>query len=103
RRRNGCRCDERAHGDRGSGTARAFVMRTGRRRRDPLGVRAFGTVLARDLRLARRQGGDAGLAVLFFILGTVLVPLGIGPEGALLSRIGAGLLWVMALLAALLS
>lgn len=66
-------------------------------------MRAFGAVLARDLRLARRQGGDAGLAVLFFILGTVLVPLGIGPESALLSRIGAGLLWMMALLAALLS
>lgn len=66
-------------------------------------MRAFLTVLRRDLRLSRRQGGEAGLAVLFFILGTVLVPLGVGPEAVVLSRIGAGLLWVMALLAALLS
>lgn len=66
-------------------------------------MKAFIAVLGRDLRLARRQGGEAGLAVLFFILGTVLVPLGVGPESNLLARIGPGLLWVMALLAALLS
>ena len=63
----------------------------------------FPTVLRRDLLLARRQGGDAALAIVFFVLGAVLFPLGIGPEPNLLARAAGGLLWVMALLAALLS
>lgn len=60
-------------------------------------------VLRRDLALARAQGGESALAVLFFVLGTVLFPLGIGPEATVLARVAGGLLWVMALLAALLS
>jgi len=66
-------------------------------------VRAFLRIVGRDLALARAQGGESALAVLFFVLGTVLFPLGIGPEAALLARVAGGLLWVMALLAALLS
>ena len=64
---------------------------------------AFIAVFRRDLRLALRQGGDAGLVLGFFVLAVVLFPLGVGPEPAVLQRVGAGIVWVAALLAALLS
>ena len=57
----------------------------------------------RDLRLAMRQGGDAAMVVAFFVLTVILFPFGVGPEPALLARIGSGIVWVTALLAALLS
>lgn len=60
-------------------------------------------ILIRDLRLAMRAGGGFGLALAFFLILTVLVPLGVGPEGAVLARIAPGILWVGALLACLLS
>jgi heme exporter protein B len=66
-------------------------------------VTAFRALVARDLRLALRQGSDAALVVAFFILAVVLFPFGVGPEPQLLSRIAAGIVWVTALLAALLS
>jgi len=55
------------------------------------------------LRLATRAGGGFGLGLAFFLLVAVLVPLGVGPEPALLARIAPGILWVGALLACLLS
>lgn len=64
---------------------------------------AFLSLVARDLRLALRQGSDAALVVAFFVLAVVLFPFGVGPEPQLLSRIAAGVVWVTALLAALLS
>ena len=60
-------------------------------------------LLLRDLRLAFRAGGGFGLGLAFFLLVAVLVPLGVGPEGAVLGRIAPGILWVGALLACLLS
>lgn len=60
-------------------------------------------LLLRDLRLATRAGGGFGLGLAFFLLMAVLVPLGVGPEPALLARIAPGILWVGALLACLLS
>ncbi|MFN6977763.1 MAG: heme exporter protein CcmB [Gemmobacter sp.] len=60
-------------------------------------------VLARDLALAFRAGGGFGLALAFFLIVVVLVPLGVGPETAVLARIAPGVLWVAALLACLLS
>ena len=60
-------------------------------------------LLARDLRLAMRAGGGFGLGLAFFLLVAVLVPLGVGPEGAVLAKIAPGILWVAALLACLLS
>jgi heme exporter protein B len=59
----------------------------------------FGLV-RRDVRLALRQGGEIGLAIGFFVLAVVLFPLGVGPEPEMLRRIGAGIVWVAALLAA---
>jgi heme exporter protein B len=64
---------------------------------------AFTGLFRRDLRLALRQGGDTGLVLGFFVLAVVLFPLGVGPEPAILQRIAAGIVWVAALLAALLS
>lgn len=63
----------------------------------------FTTLLARDLRLVWRRPGDVGVVLAFFVVATVLFPLGIGPETNVLARIAAGVLWCAALFAALLS
>ena len=60
-------------------------------------------LLRRDLALAVRAGGGFGLGLAFFLIVVTLVPFGIGPETGLLSRVAAGVLWIGALLACLLS
>ena len=60
-------------------------------------------ILRRDIALGFRQGGTAGLALGFFALVVLLFPLGIGPERETLGRIAAGVLWIAALLAVLIS
>ncbi|MBT3552242.1 MAG: heme exporter protein CcmB [Rhodospirillaceae bacterium] len=60
-------------------------------------------LIARDIRLAVRQGADSMMVIVFFVLVVVLFPLGIGPEPAILARVAAGVIWVAALLAAMLS
>jgi heme exporter protein B len=60
-------------------------------------------LLVRDLRLAVRAGGGFGLSLAFFLIVIVLIPFAVGPEAAVLTRIGPGVLWVAALLATLLS
>lgn len=60
-------------------------------------------LLSRDMVLAIRAGGGFGLGLAFFLIVAVLVPFGVGPDPALLSRIAPGILWVGALLACLLS
>jgi len=57
----------------------------------------------RDIRLAARNGGGAALALSFFALVATLVPLGVGADLHLLSRVAGGVLWVAAVLSALLS
>lgn len=64
---------------------------------------AFLALIARDLRLARRQGADVAMTLAFFVVVVALFPLGLGPTPALLARIAGGVLWVTALLAAMLS
>jgi heme exporter protein B len=66
-------------------------------------VSPFATLLVRDVKLAARSGGSAALALSFFALVATLMPLGIGADLALLARVAAGVLWVGAVLAALLS
>lgn len=63
----------------------------------------FLAVTRRELQLALRQAGDSVVVVLFFVLATVLFPFGVGPEPNILARIAPGVLWVTALLAAMLS
>jgi len=60
-------------------------------------------VLRRDLRLALRQGADSLMVVAFFVITVTLFPFGVGPEQAVLERISSGVVWVTALLAAMLS
>ena len=60
-------------------------------------------VAARDLRLARRRRFEALLPVVFFIFSASLFPLGVGPEPQTLRQIAPGVVWVCALLAAMLS
>ena len=63
----------------------------------------MGALLFRDIRLATRAGGSAALALAFFAAVATLVPLGVGTNLQLLMRVAAGVLWVAAVLAALLS
>lgn len=63
----------------------------------------FIQIVTRDVRLAFRQGGATMLVVVFFVLTVTLFPLGVGPESAVLRRIAPGVIWVAALLAAMLS
>jgi heme exporter protein B len=65
-------------------------------------MNVFGAVLVRDVRLALRVGGGARTGVLFFLSVVVLIPFALGPDLALLQRIGPAVLWLGALLAALL-
>jgi len=60
-------------------------------------------LIIREVRLATRWGGSAFLALAFFAGSATLVPLGIGPQVRLLSAVAPGILWVSAVLAALLS
>ena len=63
----------------------------------------FSAYLRRDLLLAYRRRGDAASPLIFFIMVSTLIPLGITPESARLAEIAPGIIWVMALLATLLS
>ncbi len=65
-------------------------------------MRLFAAVLGRELRLSLRHGADTLAALLFFLLVAALFPLGVGPEPEMLGRIAPGIVWVAALLAALL-
>jgi len=64
---------------------------------------AFLFLLKRDLTLVFRNRGELANPLLFFVLVITLFPLAIGAEPELLSRIAPGIIWVAALLAAMLS
>ena len=59
-------------------------------------------LIGRDLRLSRRHGADTIAVLLFFFLAGLLFPLAIGPNPETLGRLAPGIVWVCALLAALL-
>lgn len=64
---------------------------------------AFAVLLKRDLVLAYRRRAELANPLLFFILITALFPLGLGSNKPILQAVGPGVIWVAALLAALLS
>lgn len=64
---------------------------------------AFAAILGRELALAWRQPGDAAAVLAFFVLAAILFPFGVGPEPNILARMAPGVVWVTALLAAMLS
>ena len=64
---------------------------------------AMAALLQRDLRVALRRRADTGAVLVFFLIVVSLFPLGVGPQFELLRRLGAGVVWVAALLASMLS
>ena len=66
-------------------------------------LRAFAFLLQRDLRIVLRRKGDALNVLVFFVIVASLFPLGVGAEPNQLRAIAAGVVWVAALLAAMLS
>ena len=60
-------------------------------------------VLQREMALGLRHKGEVLTPLMFFVVVASLFPLGVGPESALLLRMAPGVLWVSALLAAMLS
>ena len=66
-------------------------------------IATLGALLKRDLQLALRDGASLGTALGFALIVVTLMPIGLGPDPALLTRIAPGTLWIATLLAALLS
>lgn len=64
---------------------------------------ALSALFRRDIQVAIRIGGGAMIGVLFFMSVVTLMPFAIGPDLALLKRIGPAILWLGALLASLLA
>ena len=64
---------------------------------------ALAALVRRDIQIALRVGGGALIGVLFFLIVVVLMPFAIGPDLALLTRLGPAILWLGALLASLLT
>ncbi len=65
--------------------------------------KTFSNVLRRDLKVAVRNKGDIFNPLVFFVIVITLFPLGIGSDSQVLTRIAPGIIWVAALLSALLS
>jgi heme exporter protein B len=66
-------------------------------------MNAFFALLHRDLVLSVRQGSAVGTALGFYLVAVSIIPLGLGPDLKLLSRIAPGILWISFLLSAVLS
>jgi heme exporter protein B len=66
-------------------------------------MKPFWYLVRRDLLLAWKEGGTVGVALGFYLMVVTMLPLSLGPDLNLLTRIGPGLLWVALLLATLLS
>ena len=65
-------------------------------------ITAMRAVFMRDLTIAFRVGGGAGIGVMFFLAVVAVVPFAVGPDLPLLGRIGSAIQWIGALLASLL-
>src|SRR5262249_11001349 len=89
---NHCRC--RAWGNRSRSRARAQAR---------CDMNPLVAILLRDMRLAVRVGGGALMGALFFLIVITMTPFAVGPDLALLARIGPAILWLGALLASLLA
>jgi heme exporter protein B len=64
---------------------------------------ALAALIRRDISVALRVGGGALIGVLFFLTVVVLMPFAVGPDLALLKKLGPAILWLGALLASLLT
>ena len=63
----------------------------------------FSAYLKRDLLLSYRRLGEAASPLMFFLLVAILIPLGVSPDPGRLAELAPGMIWVLALLATLLS
>jgi heme exporter protein B len=66
-------------------------------------MKAIYALIRRDLSVATRQGSSLGTAIGFFLTVVMLLPIGLGPDQALMQRIAPGALWIALLLSVLLS
>ncbi len=66
-------------------------------------MKSLYALLKRDMTLFFRSGGGAGQAIGFYLVVVILFPFAVGPDLNLLARISIGILWVILLLAILLS
>jgi heme exporter protein B len=66
-------------------------------------IAAATAIVRRDLLLGLRRSADSLQPLLFFVVALALFPLGVGPAPQILERIGVGVIWVLALLAVMLS
>ncbi len=66
-------------------------------------LKIFSVILKRDLTLALRRRAQILNPLMFFVIVITLFPLGLGPEPNLLQSMAPGVIWVAALLAAMLS
>lgn len=64
---------------------------------------ALAALMRRDISIALRAGGGALIGVLFFLTVVVVIPFALGPDIALLRKIGPAILWLGAMLASLLT
>src|SRR5664280_779192 len=103
RRACGGRWQRRPHQPRAAGDRRARPLRRDARVHRRRMTRLFTALVARDLRLAGRRRSDALLPIAFFTVAVSLFPLGVGPEAQTLRLIAPGVVWVAALLAAMIS
>lgn len=65
-------------------------------------MNALFAIVARDVRLAFRAGGEAFTLVLFFVMIAAVIPFAVGPDKVLLARLAPGVIWIAALLSMLL-
>lgn len=66
-------------------------------------MNALLSIVKRDIHLALKQGADSIMVVAFFIVAITLFPFGVGPKPNLLAAMASGVIWVAALLSAMLS
>ena len=66
-------------------------------------MRPLLALFRRDLALASRRLADSGMGLAFFVVALSLFPFGVGASPDILARIGSGVVWVVALLAVLLT
>jgi heme exporter protein B len=66
-------------------------------------ISVFVAMVRREVSIGMRQKSEVLTPLFFFVIVSSLFPLGVGPESALLLRLAPGVLWVSALLAAMLS
>ena len=66
-------------------------------------MKSIAALIRRDLGVSLRQGSSLGTAIGFFLTVVMLLPIGLGPDQALLQRIAPGALWIALLLSVLLS